>query len=245
MPLNYPALPAGALIPYAGFLTPNGFLLAYGQTVSRTTYSALFAALCPAIGTFTVTIATPGVITLTAHGLVTGDQVYLTTTGALPTGLTANTLYYVIYIDANTVRLATTRANAYVPTPINTTGTQSGTHTLNACPNGLGDGSTTFTLPDTRGRSVSGADSMGGTAASRLTNASIYGNHGASGGSETTSIAHTHTIDHTHTAADNTNGGAYNTIGSRTFSGSSGAMSANATPVIVQPTLVANYIIKT
>lgn len=34
---------------------------------------------------------------------------------------------------------------------------------------GAGDGSTTFTLPDTRGRVVAGKDNMGGTAAGRLT----------------------------------------------------------------------------
>jgi microcystin-dependent protein len=36
---------------------------------------------------------------------------------------------------------------------------------------GAGDGSTTFNLPDLRGRTVAGLDNMGGTAASRLTNA--------------------------------------------------------------------------
>lgn len=38
---------------------------------------------------------------------------------------------------------------------------------------GSGDGSTTFNLPDFRGRSTFGADAMGGTAANRLTTASI------------------------------------------------------------------------
>jgi microcystin-dependent protein len=36
---------------------------------------------------------------------------------------------------------------------------------------GSGDGSTTFNLPDLRGRVVGGKDDMGGTAASRITNA--------------------------------------------------------------------------
>lgn len=40
---------------------------------------------------------------------------------------------------------------------------------------GIGDGSTTFNLPDLRGRTVAGQDNMGGTAASRLT-----GDNGAS-----------------------------------------------------------------
>lgn len=38
---------------------------------------------------------------------------------------------------------------------------------------GIGDGSTTFNLPDLRGRVPAGADNMGGTAASRITFASI------------------------------------------------------------------------
>lgn len=81
-------------------------------------------------GTATISIASPAVVTKTAHGLATGDQVYLQTTGALPTGLSANTTYYVIYVDANTFRLATSLANAQAGTAINTSGSQSGTHTL-------------------------------------------------------------------------------------------------------------------
>lgn len=82
------------------------------------------------LGTATVTIATPGVVTRAGHGLATGQVVYLTTTGALPTGLTASEPYFVIYVDANTFRLATTLANAQAGTAINTSGTQSGVHTL-------------------------------------------------------------------------------------------------------------------
>lgn len=82
------------------------------------------------LGTFTITIATPGVGTLTGHTLATGDAVIPTTTGALPTGLTAGTTYYAIRVDADTFRLATTLANALAGTAINTTGSQSGTHTL-------------------------------------------------------------------------------------------------------------------
>ena len=84
----------------------------------------------PISAAFTVTIASPCVATLTAHGLVTGDRVYATTSGALPTGLTASTTYFVIKIDANTFNLATSQVNALTNTKINTSGSQSGTHTL-------------------------------------------------------------------------------------------------------------------
>jgi microcystin-dependent protein len=38
-------IPVGALMPYAGSSAPTGWLLCYGQTVSRTTYADLFAVL--------------------------------------------------------------------------------------------------------------------------------------------------------------------------------------------------------
>lgn len=77
----------------------------------------------------TVTIAAPGVMTWTAHGLVSGQRIQLTTTGALPTGLAASTTYWVTVIDANTFNLSTSLANAQAATFITTTGSQSGVHT--------------------------------------------------------------------------------------------------------------------
>lgn len=82
--------------------------------------------------TVTITIATPGVITWTAHGLVTGSPVVFTTTGALPTGITAGTTYYAITtatLGLNTFQIATSPANAQAGTAITTTGSQSGTQT--------------------------------------------------------------------------------------------------------------------
>lgn len=77
----------------------------------------------------TVTIAAPGVMTWTAHGLVSGQRIQLSTTGALPTGLVAATTYWVTVIDANTFNLSTSLANAQAATFITTTGSQSGVHT--------------------------------------------------------------------------------------------------------------------
>lgn len=80
------------------------------------------------VGTATITIASPGVISRTAHGLSIGMTITFTTTGALPTGITANTTYYIIStgFTANSFRISATDGG----TAINTTGTQSGTHTL-------------------------------------------------------------------------------------------------------------------
>ena len=82
--------------------------------------------------TVTITIATPGIVTWANHGLVTGNKIQLTTTGALPTGLSASTTYYVIYIGSGTFSLATSLANAAAGTSIGTSGSQSGTHTAKA-----------------------------------------------------------------------------------------------------------------
>jgi len=77
--------------------------------------------------TFTVTIASPGVFSATGHGLVANDAVILETDGALPTGLTADTvLYYVIStgLTADDFRVSTTIGGSAVTT----SGSQSGNH---------------------------------------------------------------------------------------------------------------------
>lgn len=82
-----------------------------------------------------ITIATPGVITSESHGLETTDKVTFTTTGALPTGLSVDTFYYVIQgtysdgsTDPDTFKVASSRANALAGTAIATSSTQSGAH---------------------------------------------------------------------------------------------------------------------
>lgn len=79
--------------------------------------------------TFTATIsnASPGVVTATAHGLVNGQAFYFTTTGTLPTGLSPNVIYYVVSTAANTFQVAAT----YGGSAINTSSGGSGTHTVN------------------------------------------------------------------------------------------------------------------
>jgi hypothetical protein len=80
--------------------------------------------------TATMTIASPCVVTWTAHGMVSGQKVQFTTTGALPTGVSASTTYWVTVVDANTFKLSTSFANAQAASFVNTSGSQSGTHTV-------------------------------------------------------------------------------------------------------------------
>lgn len=84
--------------------------------------------------TVTMTNANPGVVTWTAHGFSTTavQPVVFTTTGALPTNITAATVYYTIptTVTTNTFQVATTVTNALAGTAIDTTaGAQSGTQT--------------------------------------------------------------------------------------------------------------------
>lgn len=65
------------------------------------------------------------------HGFKTADNVGLSSTGAVPTGLTAlTTAYYIIPVDASTVAFATSRANAFAGTKVNLTAVGSGVGTM-------------------------------------------------------------------------------------------------------------------
>jgi len=86
--------------------------------------------------TITMTIADPCVVSLTAHGLSNGDPISFATTGALPTGITAGTIYYIRSVvgeqSTNAFNLYDTAAHAIAGGAtgrIITSGTQSGVHT--------------------------------------------------------------------------------------------------------------------
>jgi hypothetical protein len=84
--------------------------------------------------TVAISIASPAVITEAGHGRSALSSVMFTTTGSLPTGITAGTTYYVMggaSLTTNTYQIATTIANAVAGTAVNTSGSQSGTHTSN------------------------------------------------------------------------------------------------------------------
>lgn len=76
-------------------------------------------------GTVTFTIATPCVATFSVL-LAEGTAVQFSTTGALPTGLTAGTTYYLRNVDGATANLSATPTGAI----IDTSGSQSGVHSV-------------------------------------------------------------------------------------------------------------------
>jgi hypothetical protein len=96
-----------------------------GTTSSATVYDGTSSVV-------TITIATPGVISWPAHGLIAGSAVQFQSTGALPTGLTAGTTYYVstVGLTAAAFSVADTQAHALAGTnTIATSGSQSGVQT--------------------------------------------------------------------------------------------------------------------
>ena len=238
--------PPGMVIPYAGITAPSGWLLCDGSAVSRTTYANLFSVMAPTIGTFTITIASPGVVTLASHGLATGDSVYLTTTGALPTGLSANTRYWVTKIDANTFKLATSLSNALSSTNINTSGSQSGTHTLRLCPYGIGDGSTTFNVPNMQGVVPVGKNQSD----------TEFAGLGQTGGEKTHALTTGELATHSHTMGTARSGGGGGTASDYPWTASNGGVTQALSGVTgdqgsgtahnnVQPYVTLNYIVKT
>jgi len=160
--------PAASMMVFAGASAPSGWLLCFGQAISRTTYATLFSAI--------------------------------------------STTY------------------------------------------GIGDGTTTFNLPDMRGRVAAGADNMGGSAAGRLTSTTMSpdGNTlGATGGTQTHTLITAEMPSHTHALSDsypgvNTGGSWQNQGGGYGGSiASIGSTGGGGAHLNVQPTLVLNYIIKT
>jgi microcystin-dependent protein len=172
--------PLGTVLPHAPATAPSGFLLCYGQAVSRTTYADLFGLLSTTYGT--------------------------------------------------------------------------------------GDGSTTFNVPDLRGRVAAGQDDMGGSSANRLTNQSggLNGDTlGATGGAETHTLsgAESGTAAHSHTASGswsyreiggggstnfmpNTDDAPNTSMSVSVTVNNASAAAASSAHNNVQPTIILNYIIK-
>jgi plastocyanin len=78
---------------------------------------------------------TTGTLIVPAHGRDTGTgPVTLTTTGTLPAGLTPATDFWLIRVDARTLKLATSQANATAGTAVTFTDDGTGVHTVNFPP---------------------------------------------------------------------------------------------------------------
>lgn len=136
---------------------------------------------------------------------------------------------------------------------------------------GTGDGSSTFNVPDLRGRVVAGKDDMGGSAASRITSSQSNSDDpitgatlGDTGGDEVQDLTETHLPAHTHsdgsfavstTILTSSSGdgsthllrtdGANTTSLSLDVTGTSGSTGSGTAVNNMQPTIILNYIIST
>ena len=155
--------PAGSILLWPGDVAPSGWFICDSTAYYASTYPSLAAVLIPkasvfgrgtAVGTFTVDTSTD-IITSASHGLSDGTIVHVASTATLPTGLSANTVYYVISSTSSTFKLSLTSGGSAID--ISSTG--SGTHSVynkfqvpdfrGLMPMGAGTGSLTFNFATT------------------------------------------------------------------------------------------------
>lgn len=102
-----------------------------GPTSYRNWPSPAAASIPVGQSTVTITIASPGVVTWTAHNFNANDPIVFSTTSQLPTGITAGTTYYVLAtgLGTNVFEFSTSTGGAAVVTTGSQSGTQTATYT--------------------------------------------------------------------------------------------------------------------
>jgi microcystin-dependent protein len=173
----------GAVTEFAGINLPPGYLWANGQAVSRTSFARLF-----------------GAITLSVTGTTANGSAAISAVSQDLTQLPSSMVGAPVSgpgIPAGATISGVTSSTITLSSPA----TASGTITVLIAPYGVGDGSTTFNVPDRRGRAGVGHDAMGASAAGRLTpgGGGVTGTLlGAAGGNETHVLSTAEMPAHTH-----------------------------------------------
>ncbi len=129
--------------------------------------------------------ASPSLFTLTAHGLVDGDQIRLTTSGTLPSGLAISTTYWVNQIDANTFNVADSFAHLQSATYVGGGGAGSGTHSFVCSEINIGLAAPPGSSGSSGSSGTTGSSGSSGTSGS----AGSRGSSGSSGSSGTSGSA--------------------------------------------------------
>lgn len=159
----------GTIKPWGGMIAPNQYMFAAGQAIARTDYPDLLTA----ITILSNVVCTAGSPTLTGVADTTqigpGAKVE---SQCLPPGATVvSTTSTTVTLDTNAAVTAATQARFY--------------------PWGNGNQSTTFNLPDLRGRVLAGRDNMNGAVAGVLTS-EFYGTNpdaiGTKGGGQSIAL---------------------------------------------------------
>lgn len=168
-------VPTGTSLDWNGFTAPAGFLIEDGSAVSRSTYSALFAVI--AFQTSAATVLNNATITGMSSTANLGRGMAVCGPGI-----------------ANGTTIVTVASGTSIT--ITPTATLTATNTITVAPNGCGDGSTTFNLPNMVGRTSAGRDPLGTNltfAGSGIYNESI----GATGGTQNFLLAQNQLINTT------------------------------------------------
>lgn len=174
----------GEMKMWPGMMAPSGWLFCFGQALSRTTYAAMFANITTTL-TGTYTSGATAITNLSADPTTLGVAAGMPISGP---GITSGTLISSVTSTTISLSAATSAAGTNASVVI--------------APWGVGDGSTTFNVPDLRGRVPVGRDNMGGTAANRLTTAGsgIPGIRiGATGGTDSVTLSLSQLPSHSHT----------------------------------------------
>lgn len=116
---------------YAPYLAATDWPVLSYVTVNDADLHKNYQALKSPKATVTLTVGSPCMVGLAGHGLLSGAPVSFATSGTLPTGIAAGTVYYVLTIASTDLfALAATPGGAAIAT----TGTSTGTHTMTVRP---------------------------------------------------------------------------------------------------------------
>jgi hypothetical protein len=148
---------AGAIIPAAMPFAFAGTLLCDGTTYPQANFPNLYNYLVRQ-ATVTLSLTSPGLVNWPAHGLPARVPVSFSTTGALPTGITAGTTYYVVSPTTNSFNIATTPTGSAIAF----SGSQSGVQTGICAPYGFNSTNATFNVPYFGGTFLRAFDTVGG-----------------------------------------------------------------------------------
>lgn len=221
--------PPGVVQAYTGINAPSGWLLCYGQDVSRSTYAALFAAINT---TFVSAVLNSTTTVSGLSGMSTATHVGWGIAGnGIPTGAVINSVTNATTVVISAAATLTTTTSVVI-SPYKFTGANN---------------TTTFLVPDLRGRALFGKDDMGGTAASRVTSTSgIVGTTLGIVGGDQRLQSHNHGVDVNNVSFGLGNSGVQGSNGVATWGGVNGTSAAGSgNSQNMPPTLITNYIIKT
>lgn len=221
-------VPAGAIIPYAGASAPTGYLLCYGQALSRTTYATLFTAISTNWGTGdgSTTFNVPDL----RDRMLVGKANMGGTDAAIIDSLLTSTTLGATYdgegaIDTITLSEANIPAHTHSIDISGTTGS-GGSHSHTFSGTTSSNGAHSHTVTGAQAKTVQGGSSANAADDTTRTTSTDGSHTHTFSGTTSTATAHTHSF---------------------TVSGDTGSIGSTTafTVAILNPCAVVNFLIKT